>query len=305
MKILVNGGLNLSVLDGWWAEAFTPEVGWAIGGAPDSPDGDARDADELFRILEEQVMPAFYNRDAEGVPRRWLARVRASLSRLTPLFSANRMLGEYVARCYRPAEDDLSARSANQGQTARAIDAWADRLRKNWKTLRFGRLETEKTEQGTGIGIEVFFGELSPDDVAVQLHADGEANIPMTNAGTLPGQTDSIPSVLPPPPPPPSAPARLSRRRANTWQASVTVNTPTTRSPCMTTADPRLRSAISAVTFASGVALSTTNTSRVMASSTGTSAGFTPGRDSMSSKSRWLTIPTSLSPASTGRWRMR
>jgi glucan phosphorylase len=135
MKVLVNGGLNLSVLDGWWAEAFSPEVGWAISGTPDSPDGDARDADELFRILEEQVMPAFYDRDAEGLPRRWLARVRASLSQLTPRFSTNRMLGEYVARCYRPAEADLSART---------------------------------------------------------VYAEGEANIPMTNAGTLPGTANGF-----------------------------------------------------------------------------------------------------------------
>jgi starch phosphorylase len=199
MKVLVNGGLNLSVLDGWWAEAFTPEVGWAISGTPDSPDGDARDASELFRILEDEVMPAFYDRDAEGVPRRWLAHVRTSLSRLTPLFSTNRMLGEYVARCYRPAEDDLSTRSANRAQVARAIDAWATRLNKNWQTLRFGRLETHETEQGIEIGIEVFFGELSPDDVAVQLYAEGEACIPMSNGGTLPGTANGFQfrSVLP------------------------------------------------------------------------------------------------------------
>ena len=152
MKVLVNGGLNLSVLALVGGGTFTPDG--RCSGAPDSPDGDARDAAELFRILEDQVMPAFYDRDAEGVSRRWLARVRASLSRLTPLFSANRMLGEYVARGYRPAEDDLSARSANDAQAARAIAAWADRLSKNWKTLRFGRLETEETEQGIAIGIE-------------------------------------------------------------------------------------------------------------------------------------------------------
>ena len=198
MKVLVNGGLNLSVLDGWWAEAFTPEVGWAISGTPDSPDGDARDADELFRILEDQVMPAFYDRDARR-PSPPVARARARQPLPAhPAFSTNRMLGEYVARCYGPAEDDLAARSANGAQAARAIDAWADRLSKNWKTLRFGRLETRETEQGIEIGIEVFFGELSPDDVAVQLYAEGEANIPMTNAGTLAGDHQRIPVPLGP-----------------------------------------------------------------------------------------------------------
>ena len=98
MKVLVNGGLNLSVLDGWWAEAFTPEVGWAVGGLPGSAGGDGRDADDLFRVLEDDVIPAFYDWTADGLPRRWLAHVRASLSELTPRFSANRMLSEYVTR---------------------------------------------------------------------------------------------------------------------------------------------------------------------------------------------------------------
>jgi starch phosphorylase len=192
MKVLVNGGLNVSSLDGWWAEAFTPAVGWAIGGMPPASDGDARDTDELFRILEREVVAAFYERDAEGLPRRWLAHIRASLSQLTPRFSANRMLGEYVDRCYGPAEIDLSARLADGARSARAIDEWARRLTTNWRTLRFGRLAAKQTEQGTEIEIEVFFGELSPDDVAVQLYAEGDECIAMANAGSLPGTANGF-----------------------------------------------------------------------------------------------------------------
>jgi starch phosphorylase len=86
MKVLVNGGLNLSVLDGWWAEAYAPDVGWLI----DDSGSDARDADSLFRTLENEILPLFYERDPDGLPRRWLQRVRASLSRLTPRLSRPR-----------------------------------------------------------------------------------------------------------------------------------------------------------------------------------------------------------------------
>ena len=107
MKVLVNGGLNLSVLDGWWAEAFDPDVGWAIG-EPGQASDDGRDVAALFRIVEQEIVPAFYARDADGLPRAWLHRVRASLSRLTPRFSANRMLREYVAGYYGPADVEIA-----------------------------------------------------------------------------------------------------------------------------------------------------------------------------------------------------
>jgi starch phosphorylase len=99
MKVLANGGLNLSVPDGWWAEAYAPDVGWSLPSDGQQAAGggdDAREADTLFQILEQEIVPSFYDRDAEGLPRAWLARVRATLSRLTPRFSANRMLEEYV-----------------------------------------------------------------------------------------------------------------------------------------------------------------------------------------------------------------
>ncbi|MGO9495584.1 MAG: alpha-glucan family phosphorylase, partial [Solirubrobacteraceae bacterium] len=104
MKAVINGGLNLSVLDGWWAEAFDGTNGWALPGdvQPDSGMQDARDAGTLYRLLEQEVVPAFYDRDADGLPRAWLARVRASLRTLGPSFGAGRMLHDYVERIYAP-----------------------------------------------------------------------------------------------------------------------------------------------------------------------------------------------------------
>ena len=101
MKAVLNGGLNLSVLDGWWAEAYDGEVGWAV----DTPAGDPQaqddhDASALYDVLEQQVLPLFYERDAGGLPRGWLARMKLSMGRLIPRFSAGRMVREYVSGLY-------------------------------------------------------------------------------------------------------------------------------------------------------------------------------------------------------------
>jgi alpha-glucan phosphorylase-like protein len=99
MKVLVNGGLNLSELDGWWAEAYAPEVGWALGDGRehgDDPAWDAAEAEALFTLLEQEVIPAFYSRDAHGIPTAWVARMRESMAQLTARFDANRTVREYT-----------------------------------------------------------------------------------------------------------------------------------------------------------------------------------------------------------------
>jgi starch phosphorylase len=112
MKSAVNGGLQLSVLDGWWPEAYDGTNGWALSGDVDADREaqDARDAAELLRLLEEEVVPAFYDRrDGEGVPRDWLVRMRASLRTIPPKFCAARMLDDYVRRIYVPEREDAAA----------------------------------------------------------------------------------------------------------------------------------------------------------------------------------------------------
>ena len=110
MKAVINGGLNLSVLDGWWAEAYDGTNGWALSGEVDPDHGaqDARDAAALYDLLEQEVLPAFYDRDADGLPRSWLARIRASMSTLAPGFCAGRMLDDYLERVYAPTSQRLS-----------------------------------------------------------------------------------------------------------------------------------------------------------------------------------------------------
>jgi len=174
MKLLVNGGLNCSVLDGWWAEAYDPAVGWAVGDGRDLPPeaADRRDAQALFDVLEGQVVPAFYTRDARGIPQAWVEKMRASMSRLAPRFSTNRMLREYVQRYYLPQADDLRARTADDGALARELCRWAAQLRRRWSQLHFLNMEVDSDAQGHTFRLQVYLGDLPPEWLRVELYAE-------------------------------------------------------------------------------------------------------------------------------------
>ncbi len=180
MKVLVNGGLNLSELDGWWAEAYEPGVGWAVGdGAQHEDQGwDAYEAAQLYDLLEGQIVSEFYDRDSEGLPRRWLARIQASMSQLAPRFSGNRMMIEYLEKAYLPAASALAVRIADNAKVARELNAWESKLSRSWSQIRFGALEVK--EQGTRrhFRVEVFLGENDPSAVEIQLYADPVAELP-------------------------------------------------------------------------------------------------------------------------------
>jgi glycogen phosphorylase len=114
MKVLVNGGINLSELDGWWAEAYAPDLGWALGDGQehgDDPGWDAAEAEMLYERLEREVIPEFYARNDQGIPTAWVARMRESMARLTPLFSADRAVREYTEQHYLPAADCRAVRA--------------------------------------------------------------------------------------------------------------------------------------------------------------------------------------------------
>jgi glycogen phosphorylase len=174
MKVLVNGGLNLSVLDGWWEEAYAPDFGWAIGAHLDSdePVADVRDAALLYDVLEHEVAPEFYDRDAAGLPRRWLSRIRQSLARLTPAYSSTRMLSEYVEQLYLPAAGEFRRRVADSGAVAAALGAWEERLRRAWPDLRIGA----PTVVGNGgewrFSVAIELGGIDPGSVRVELFAE-------------------------------------------------------------------------------------------------------------------------------------
>jgi len=174
MKVLVNGGLNLSVLDGWWAEAYSPELGWALGNGEEIPDPghDAVDAQELYRLLEEEVIPEFYDRDQEGIPRKWVAQMRKSMGTLAPHFSSNRMVREYLEQYYIPAAGTIRRRQEKDALLARELSAWQIRLEKHWEHLRFGEMDIHMGEGCWKFEIQVYLGEIAPEWVQVQLYAE-------------------------------------------------------------------------------------------------------------------------------------
>lgn len=181
MKVLVNGGLNLSVLDGWWAEAYTPEVGWAFGDAQEHGDlatWDANDASVLYDILENQVIPEFYRRDENGIPKEWISRIRNSMSKLTPQYSANRAVREYTENYYIPAAIKYQERSAEQGKKGRQIVEWKDRLNEKWKALRFSNVKVETIGNQYQFEVRIYLDGLGSDEVKVELYADATVSAP-------------------------------------------------------------------------------------------------------------------------------
>jgi starch phosphorylase len=172
MKVLVNGGLNLSTLDGWWAEAFDADCGWALGDRLETSQDDGPEAAQLYARLEEDVVPAFYDRDAAGIPRRWMARMRASMARLAPRFSSVRMLQEYVEQAYVPGAAALKRRSEGEGAVARDLERWSRRLDEHWTGIRFGEVRQRASAGRLTVSAAVELGDIEPGAVQVELYAD-------------------------------------------------------------------------------------------------------------------------------------
>jgi starch phosphorylase len=174
MKVLANGGLNISELDGWWAEAYTPKVGWAIGDGKEHGEDaawDAKEVESLYTLLEQQVVPEFYDRDAHGQPAKWLARVRESMATLTPEFSASRAIREYTNDHYLPAAAGYKARAANDGKLGLELLQWQRRIAEQWSTLRFGEVTAETKDGQHRFQLKVFPGGLHTDEFRVELYA--------------------------------------------------------------------------------------------------------------------------------------
>ncbi len=180
MKVLVNGGLNLSELDGWWAEAHTPEVGWALadGDNGGGEQHDAAEAQQLYSLLEDEVVTCFYERDAQGLPRRWLAHIRASMAQLTPRFSTNRMLFEYVRDAYLPAAAAYRRRTEDGGRVALDLARWDHTLRHHWREVHLAQLQAESRADGWRFSVQVYLGDLDPAAVRVELCCEPEAGDP-------------------------------------------------------------------------------------------------------------------------------
>ena len=184
MKAALNGGLNLSILDGWWSEYYDDHNGWAIPSADSAGDGDERDALEaasLYDLIEFQIAPRFYERGPDDVPAKWVGDIRHTLATLSPELSADRMVREYVERLYVPAAGSAAELSSSSFQAARDFAAWAARTTDAWPGVHVTHVESGGVDATPQVGEElhvrafVELGGLSPDDVAVEL-VHGRAN---------------------------------------------------------------------------------------------------------------------------------
>ncbi len=180
MKVLVNGGLNLSELDGWWVEAYRPDVGWALGDGKEhggDPGWDAYEAETLFTILEQQVVPTFYHRNAAGIPVDWVAKVRQSMATLTPFFSANRTVREYTEKYYLPGAKAYADRAADNGALGRRIVQWKRTIELGWAHLHFGAVTIHDEKDGGAdyhrFEVQLSLGDISPDMLIIELFAQG------------------------------------------------------------------------------------------------------------------------------------
>ena len=171
MKILVNGGLNLSELDGWWAEAYRPEVGWSLNGV-ESKQADYEQAEILYQRLQNEIVPCFYNRDLTGIPRRWLTIMRESMATLTPYFSANRMVREYTSRFYLPLAAGFLKRVKDNAGLGHNLVNWIKRIDDFWPKIHVDNVVTESPDNQYLFSMHVYLGELSAEDVCVELFAE-------------------------------------------------------------------------------------------------------------------------------------
>ncbi|MEM0980231.1 MAG: alpha-glucan family phosphorylase [Cyanobacteria bacterium P01_H01_bin.58] len=187
MKASMNGLLNLSIRDGWWDEADYVRTGWSIGSGEDYEDPDYQDdveANALYELIEQEVVPLFYDRDENDVPRGWVAKMKDAIHLNTPLFNTARMVKEYARRAYFPTSDRLAKMTANQFTPAKELAAWHLRLLEHWYDMRIEEVNIAASDelqvnQPFEVTASVNLGQLTHEDVEVELYqgtvqVDGE-----------------------------------------------------------------------------------------------------------------------------------
>jgi starch phosphorylase len=177
MKVCCNGGLNLSILDGWWDEAYAQDNGWAIGAGEeytDLPYQDDVESRAIYDLLEQEIVPLFYNRTSDGLPRGWVNFMKRSMTTVCPFFNTNRMVQEYVEKCYWPSDRRFNQLAADRLKRANELARWRQRLAQGWGQVRIENVEARGIDP-LHVGAEmevkakVNLGGFSPDDIEVQL----------------------------------------------------------------------------------------------------------------------------------------
>jgi glycogen phosphorylase len=188
MKVLCNGGLNMSVLDGWWCEGYGPGRGWAIGQGEGYSDREYQDEVEshaIYDLLEKDVIPRFYNRGADRLPRSWLAMMKNSMRELVAQFSTSRMVAEYAQGFYLPSAVRWEAFTQDDLHRAKALSDWKESIRDRWSEVTVGKVDIiNEGELLVGgrlqVRCQVKLDTIEPSDVTVELYqglVDSEGNI--------------------------------------------------------------------------------------------------------------------------------
>jgi starch phosphorylase len=194
MKATLNGAINVSILDGWWAEAYNPTTGWAIGRGEDYQDQEYQnevESNALFDLLEKEIIPLFYTRAGDDLPRGWIAKMKSAMRAIGPEFNTNRMVRQYAEEMYLPALKRFQSLSENNMDRARKLAAWKQSIRTNWSSVKIVDVKFER-QNGFMVGDEcaiharLDLGKLKPDDVAVEifygpLDSKGEIVSPRTS----------------------------------------------------------------------------------------------------------------------------
>jgi starch phosphorylase len=201
MKAVANGALHMSILDGWWAEGYSPGAGWAIGAGEEYEDTEYQDEIEsraMYELLEREVIPAFYARTRDGTPREWIRMMKASMRRLCPIFNTHRMLEDYVDGFYVPAAVLHQKMQHERNQTAESFAEWKQKVQRHWKEVRIQELKLEDGRAEIPVGkampiqARIGLGQLEPGDVSVDLYygpmdGDGDLVSALTESMALDG----------------------------------------------------------------------------------------------------------------------
>ncbi|MCD6518530.1 MAG: alpha-glucan family phosphorylase [Anaerolineae bacterium] len=177
MKASANGVLHLSTFDGWWCEGYSPEVGWRIGSGEiyeDERYGDEVEARTLYDLLEKDVIPLFYERGTDRLPRQWIAKMKNAMSKVAPFFNTHRMVREYTEQLYIPAARRYNRLAANDYQATKALVAWLNKLHQHWGEVRILSVESDAHDEipvsaEINIRARIQLGTLTPEDVTVQV----------------------------------------------------------------------------------------------------------------------------------------
>lgn len=194
MKIIANGGLNFSILDGWWDEAYQRELGWKIGNGEEYQNTDYQDEIEsrlIYETLEKEIVTTFYNRGEDKLPRKWIHMMKESMKNLGPVFNTNRMVSEYTDKYYFKALNRRKFISENDWDEAKKFSKWKSGVLKNWKSIKFVSVSEESTnseikvDSSYKLSCEVDLGKLSPNDVDIQIYFGKLDNINDANSNSF------------------------------------------------------------------------------------------------------------------------